>query len=107
MDLKVSHEDLLFKAISAYINGHPKLDKEESVKLWLTCRFAQLSPAFLAEACHTPGIPLQMVTEGAVGKLLAEDSTATAYQAYINSTPHGTYGDSEGVDAQRFMPRNA
>ena len=100
-DLHVSHEDFIFRAIGYYIKSHPDISPQEASGLWVQCRFAQLSPDCLATACHTTGIPLYALTEGAVAKLLAdsEQGTVSAYQEYV--TQAGTRHDGTA----RFQAR--
>lgn len=101
MDLRVSHEDFVFRCIGHYIQAHPDLSPQQVASLWLLCRFSQLSPDCLASACHTTGIPLYALTEGSVAKLLAEseEGTVSAYQEYIDRV-----GTSHAGVA-RFQPR--
>jgi len=101
VDLRVHHEDFIFRCVRQYIQAHPDLSPPQIAALWLRCHFAQLSPDCLAEACHTTGIPLYALTEGSVAKLLAEseEGTVSAYQEYIAKV-----GASHGGVA-RFQPR--
>ena len=101
VDLRVGHEDFVFRCINHYLQAHPDLSPQQTADLWLRCRFAQLSPDTLAAACHTTGIPLYALTEGSVAKLLAEseEGTVSTHQEYIAKVG----GSHAGV--ARFHPR--